>query len=197
MRVSSKISEKPYSYQEYTKEVEELFEKGVATGSVQNEQKLSATKINISRIKRLNKTYKVSSELEAIVNDLPVMKWIVFSEGWCGDSAQCVPLINKIAEINPSIGLKIVLRDENMNFMNQYLTNGSAAIPKLVAFDKEGNEVFTWGARPTRIQQMVADYKSKYTLEDKDEFNKNLHFWYAKDKGESLEVDFIERLSNL
>lgn len=190
------IGEIGHSYSEYVDKITDLFDKGLATGSVQNDQKLSATKINISRIKRLDKKYVVSSELRDVVMQLPAMTWVVFSEGWCGDSAQCVPVINKIAEVNPFIDLKIILRDDNMDLMNQYLTNGTASIPKLITFDKHGRELFTWGARPSKIQEKVIEYKNKFTLKDKDEFNKNLHLWYAKDRGTSLEEDFIKLLNS-
>jgi hypothetical protein len=39
--------------------------------------------------------------------------WLVISEGWCGDAAQLLPIINKMAVESGKIDLRIVLRDEN------------------------------------------------------------------------------------
>jgi hypothetical protein len=36
--------------------------------------------------------------------------------------------------------------------MDQYLTNGGRSIPKLVAFDDDGQALFTWGPRPAALQ---------------------------------------------
>jgi hypothetical protein len=184
------VMSKSMEYTKYISLVSDLFDEGRVTGNTQNQQKLDATKINLARIRRLDKKYEVSQSLSDLLMKAAPMDWVVFSEGWCGDSAQCLPIINKMAEIGPNVSLKILLRDENMEYMEQYLTNGSASVPKLVAFDKEGKELFTWGARPTKIQEMVIDYKEKYTLEDRDAFVLNLHKWYAKDRGLSLEEDF-------
>ena len=61
---------------------------------------------------------------------------MVLTEGWCGDAAQVLPVINKIASLSDFIDLKIILRDEHEELMNKFLTNGSKSIPKLVAIDE-------------------------------------------------------------
>lgn len=192
-----KQAKQVFNFEEYVSHINELFEKNKVTGNVQNQAKLDATKINLVRINRLIKTYKVSDELQNKLEKLSnPMDWYLFSEGWCGDSAQSLPLINEIAGSSKYIYLHIILRDDNPELMNEYLTNGSASVPKLVAFDRaSGQELFTWGARPKAIEEMVLDYKKKYTLNNKEEFIKNLHLWYARDKGKALEDDFINLLS--
>ena len=44
-------------------------------------------------------------------------------------------------ESGENIELKIVLRDENEELMNEFLTNGSRSIPKLIVLD-ENLEVY-------------------------------------------------------
>src|SRR5690606_8007987 len=75
----------------------ELFSRVVAegrtTGPVQTEDLFAYTKLNLSRSRRWNKTLKV---LPALENGLPIQTqqtWLVLTEAWCGDAAQCNPII--------------------------------------------------------------------------------------------------------
>ena len=60
--------------------------------------------------------------------------WLVISEGWCGDAAHSLPVMNKMAELNPNIEMRVVLRDQHETLMNQFLTNGGKSIPKLIIY---------------------------------------------------------------
>jgi hypothetical protein len=111
---------------------------------------------------------------------------MVISEAWCGDSAQNLPYIAKIAECNPLINLRIILRDSNLDIMDLYLADGkSRSIPKLVAFDEDGNELFQWGARPKEAQELVTRLKNEGM--EKEKFLEQLHLWYGRDRGRTLE----------
>ncbi|MFH2031028.1 MAG: thioredoxin family protein [Bacteroidota bacterium] len=152
------------------------------------------SKLNLQRTKRIIKTYNVSDEMAEIISGIKSEQiWMVLTEDWCGDSAQNLPFIAKIAEINPSIKLRILKRDENLDIIDQYLTNGkSRSIPKLVAFDADGNELFQWGPRPTLLQQKVDEWKTELS---KDELSTKIHTFYAANKGMELEKEFRMLLS--
>ncbi len=152
------------------------------------------TKLNFQRISRIHKTYKVDKELKKIVRSIKSPQlWMILTEDWCGDSAQILPHIAIISEQNPLIDLRILLRDKNLDIMDQYLTNGtSRSIPKLVVFDTEGNELFQWGPRPKEAQDIILNAKAKG--DSKEEFMKKLHLWYARDKGHAIESEFKEIL---
>src|SRR5258708_38830316 len=79
--------------------------------------------------------------------------WLVLTEGWCGDAAQSLPVMQALAQLNPLIRLRTLLRDENLELMDQYLTNGvSRSIPKLFAMDTYSLTVlFTWSPRPATL----------------------------------------------
>lgn len=160
-------------------------------------EKYDITKLNFQRSNRIYKTYSVSEEVKNLINSIKQQQtWVVITEDWCGDSAQNLPYIVKIAELNSLITLKIILRDQNLDIMDLYLTNGkSRSIPKLVAFDENGNELFQWGPRPTQAQ-MVVDKSIKEGL-DKNAYLEKLHLWYSEDKGKTLEKEFINLLQNL
>lgn len=65
----------------------------------------------------------------------------MITEGWCGDAAQILPFINKISELNEKIELKLVLRDQHPEVMDEFLTDGSRSIPKVVVLNKENLDV--------------------------------------------------------
>jgi len=134
-------------------------------------------KINAQRTKRILKTYNVSDELTDIILKMEKPQtWMVLTEDWCGDSAQNLPYIFKMSEQSANIKLQILLRDDYPEIIDQYLTNGGKSIPKLVSFDKEGNEIFTWGPRPVEGQNLVNEWKESGL--SKEQFNPKLHLWY-------------------
>ena len=132
-----KLSGKKYSYPEFVSLVKSLFADKKVTGAEQSEAKLDATKINIQRYERIYRTTQLNNDLiQTIKSVTNPMVWYLIVEGWCGDCAQIVPVIARIAELNNAIELKIVIRDENPEFMDAYLTNGGRSVPKLICFDK-------------------------------------------------------------
>ena len=180
-----------YTYQEYRDLVSNLLAEGKSTGPNQSEDLTNYSMLNDRRMKRLDKTIKISEETRQKVQALKeTQTWLVLTEGWCGDAAQNLPVLNKIAELNENINMKFVLRDENLELMDLFLTNGGRSIPKLIALDKKNNVLKTWGPRPSFANSMVAEYKAKNGNLDA-QFKQDLQVWYNKDKGKSTQKDFI------
>jgi hypothetical protein len=86
-----------------------------------------------------------------------------------------------------------VLRDENEDLMNQYLTNGSKSIPKVLILDQDNHVIDSWGPRPFIASKMVVDYKALNGSLDED-FKKNLQIWYNKDKGNNTQNELLRML---
>lgn len=183
-----------YTYTSYKEKVVSLFDQGLVSGDVQSDSFLKTTEMNLHRMKRHDVKSKLSEELSSLVSQVErKMTWYLLIEGWCADGSQNVPIIAKMADVFPSIELKVIFRDENPEIMNQYLTNGGKAVPKLICFDTEINiELGTWGPRPKVIQEKVVVYKQEHPEMDKNDFAANLHKWYAKDKTQALQTEFIE-----
>jgi len=183
--------QKAISYQEYRDLVANLVAEGKSTGKEQSESLLNYSLLNDKRMKRLDKTIKLSEETAAKVKRFSEEQtWLVLTESWCGDAAQTMPVINKIASENSNINLKVVLRDENEALMNEFLTNGGKSIPKLIALNSKNEVVNSWGPRPTFATKMVADYKEKHGSLDAS-FKQNLQVWYNKDKGQNTQEDLL------
>lgn len=183
------------SYNEYMQLLEDLLAVNKTTGENQSEAMVGYGKMNVQRMKRLNKKTELQAELlEVVKNVKRQMTFLVITEGWCGDAAQNVPVINKLAEQSDFIDLKLILRDENLEIMDDFLTNGGRSIPKLIALDTETLDVIDiWGPRPQTAQHMVSEFK-KNKNGDYSEFVKDVQLWYAKDKTISMQNELIALL---
>lgn len=185
--------ENSLTYNEYRSLVYDLLAKGKSTGENQSDDYLNYSKLGNARMKRLDKTFHLSEKVKnQLQESTKKHTWLVLTEGWCGDAANALPIINKISEASNGIDLKIVLRDENEALMNQFLTNGGKSIPKLVAIDTATKEVVDiWGPRPTIATKMVNDYKEANGSLD-PEFKEELQVWYNKNKGENIEENLLK-----
>ena len=193
--IISESLEKGISYQDYRTLVRDLVEQGSTTGNEKTEALANYTMLNDRRMKRWDKTTKISEEIKDKVSNLKgKMTWLIITESWCGDAAHVVPVLNKIAELSENIDLKIVLRDENEALMDQFLTNGGRAIAKLIMIDNTTDEVVnTFGPRPSEATQMVIDYKTEHGALT-PEFKEDLQGWYNKNKGQNIINDVISLL---
>lgn len=197
-KVIQESLEKSITYEQYKELILNLLKDGKSTGIMQSDDLLNYTKLNEKRMKRLDKQTLLSEETSLKAQKINKdFTWLVLTESWCGDAAQTLPVINKIAEMNPKIELKVVSRDENESLMNQFLTNGSKSIPKLIVIEKETNKVLnSWGPRSKTATKLVEEYKEIHGKLD-DEFKKELQYWYNNDKGKSIEIDLIEFLNQM
>lgn len=195
-KIVKKHLDKSMSYSEYKTHVNELLEKDQATGNTQNEMYLEYSKLGVQRMKRWEKTVKINDEQkEEIINISHPQTWLVISEGWCGDAATALPVMEKICSLNSLITLKVILRDEYQDLINAFLTNGGQSIPKLIAIDSSEEKIlYTWGPRSAAATKLVEEEKAKNDGKLTPDFKTNLQQWYNKDKGQNIIEDLIKLL---
>ncbi len=179
--------------------LERLVQEGRTTGPDQSEEMVAYTKLNLARTVRNEKTVKLLPELREALAQAGPMNWLVLTEPWCGDSSQVMPVLAMMAGDAPNINLSILLRDEHLDLMDRYLTLGGRSIPKLIAFDPKGTELFTWGPRPQQAQDIVWDNKKLPAGQqlEKEELYAKVHAWYAKDRGVSIQNEVLALLRGL
>jgi hypothetical protein len=189
---------KSLTYKNYRALVKQLVEQHSTTGNEKNEAMVNYTKLNDRRMKRWDKTIKVSEDVKQMVSEFKhKMTWLVITESWCGDAAHVLPALNKVAELSDYIDMKVVLRDENLELMDMFLTHGARAIPKVIMIDNETGEVVnTYGPRPSEATQYVNKFKAKHGSLTA-EFKEDLQHWYNKDKGQNVIKDILEILCQL
>ena len=184
-------------YIEYVTVLNELVSKGKTTGSEQSEQRIAHTKLNASRIRRIDKTVSIAEDqLKVFQNISEKQVWLVLLESWCSDGAQAIPVFNKVAKSTPKIELKIIMRDENPKLMDRFLTNGTRSIPKLLVSNEECDLLHIWGPGPEVASKMVEAYKEQYGKVD-EKFKRELQIWYNKDGGKSIVDELIRMVSPL
>lgn len=186
---------KSYTYKTYRELVTDLLHEGKSTGPNQSDELTNYSKLNDHRMNRLDKTVLLTPESISGLKSLNKNYiWLVISEGWCGDAAQILPVLNKMASETANIDMQIVLRDENEALMDAYLTNGGRSIPKLIVIDAEtGEEVGNWGPRPADASQLVGDLKARYGGIT-NEVKEGLQKWYNDDKGISVQKEILRLL---
>jgi len=183
-------------YQTYRALIDQLLLEGKATGDVSYD--LHYTKMNVQRMNRVDKTVSLTEEITSAIDQLTEnYKFLVITEGWCGDAAQIVPVFNKIASASlGKIDLKFVLRDKNLPLIDAHLTNGGRAIPVLIILNENADKVLaTWAPRPQVLQALLKEWKSETT--EMTILAEKLHGWYAKDKTLSTQAELLEVLKGL
>ena len=195
LQIIKKHLDHTLSYTEYKELIERLLKEGKSTGHTQNEAYLNYSKLGFNRMKRWEKTSELTpDQIQKIEQVDQKQTWLVITEGWCGDAAPVIPIMKKIADHNPLIDFKLILRDENDELMNEFLTNGGKSIPKLIAFDLEKDQLlFTWGPRPQEAADLVAKEKAEHG-KLRDEFKVTLQKWYNQDKGKNIAEDLVNCL---
>lgn len=189
------IERKSYTYPEYRDLIKQLRYQGQATGGSESDDFLRYTDLNMARMDKWDKRYEFSDELKSALDNMNRKeKWVVLSEGWCGDAAHSVPVLAKIAEYSPNIELSILLRDENLDLMDQHLTIGGRSIPKLIRYSETGEVLGEWGPRPKAAQQIHLDGKAEGRA--KADVTIDLQKWYARDRGESLSKEIADFLKD-
>jgi hypothetical protein len=186
------------SYPQYRSYIDDRLKEGKTTGPQDSENYLEYTKLNISRMNKWDKHYAPQPAFLQALQELPQPeKWLVLSEGWCGDAAHSIPLFQRMAEHAPGkIELGIVLRDENLALMDAFLTRGGRSIPKLIRTDKKQTQILgTWGPRPIPAQELLEEYKAQQ--KSGAVINKALQKWYAKDKGKTIETELQQTLKTV
>lgn len=190
------FSKQGMDYQTYRALIDRLLLEGKATGDVTYD--LHYTKMNVQRMSRVDKTISLTDELTSTINHLKEnYKFLVITEGWCGDAAQIVPVFNKIATASLSkIDLKFVLRDKNLPLIDAHLTNGGRAIPVLIVLNKNADQVLaTWAPRPQVLQELLKEWRKEST--EMTILSEKLHGWYAKDKTLSTQAELNDLLKGL
>lgn len=166
--VTARLADDGLSYDEYRAHWRDRKAQS-ATGKDPDARKMiHYLNYNWERQGHVHDAYTPSEDLSAAVASIEALQtWMVLTEPWCGDSAFLLPVIAEAAAQTDAVSLRILLRDDHLDVMDQYLTDGSRSIPKLAAFGEDGTELFTWGPRPASAQERFEELQAQY--DDKEE----------------------------
>ncbi|MFY4776403.1 thioredoxin family protein [Metabacillus sp. RGM 3146] len=98
------------------------------------------------------------------------LRAVIITADWCGDAMVNLPIFMRIAE-ESLIEARYLIRDENLELMDQYLTNGRArSIPIIVIFNQTGEEVAKWGPRASEVEGILGEMKKEMPPKDSPDF---------------------------
>ena len=182
--------EKSMTFAKYLKLIDDLLLEGKTTGANQSEAMFGYGKLNRQRMKRLEKTVQLNESLKEKTRKVEAhWIWLILTEGWCGDAAQNIPIIEKIAAENSNIQTRYLLRDENLELMDKYLSYNARSIPKLICLDAETfEEIGTWGPRAQAAMEYF--FEMKHQGLEKPEMMENMQRWYLADENQSIQSEF-------
>lgn len=143
------------------------FEKGMTY-----DEYTKSMKVNREELTRVYEQLTFTDEDLAVWKDVAKRNWrgIVLTADWCGDAALNVPILQRIAE-QSSVELRYLIRDENLELMDHYLTNGtSRAIPIFIFIDEQGEKQAVWGPRSPEVQELITGLRSQLPAADAPDF---------------------------
>ena len=197
MIITTELINKALDYQSYKDLIERLLKEGKSTGPNQSQELLQYSELNVHRMNRVEKTTVLIEDLSAKIDLIEQPQiWLILAEGWCGDAAQTIPIFHLIEKQFPKIKIKLLLRDENVELMDHFLTDGSRSIPKVLMLDASSlNLLAQWGPRPSEAIALINNLKAvKF---DMMEIKEKLHAWYAKNKGVAVQSEIIDIIAGL
>lgn len=182
------------NFQQYQDYFQDILSNPNPPAPYDNADYFDYAKLNWSRQQRWLKTGVIDPVLAQTIADIKKPQtWIIITEPWCGDASHIVPFIHKIAELNPLINAIYQLRDAEPFLIDQYLTNGGKAIPKLIIRDETGKDLVNWGPRPAECQVIYTELTAAKA--DFETVKVELQKWYNQDKGVSMQRELNEALS--
>jgi hypothetical protein len=197
MIITTELINKALDYQSYKDLIERLLKEGKSTGPNQSQELLQYSELNVHRMNRVEKTTVLIEDLSAKIDLIEQPQiWLILAEGWCGDAAQTIPIFHLIEKQFPKIKIKLLLRDENVEVMDHFLTDGSRSIPKVLMLDASSlNLLAQWGPRPSEAIALINNLKAAKV--DMMEIKEKLHTWYAKNKGVAVQSEIIDIIAGL
>jgi len=116
----------------------ERFEQGMTPS-----QYVDQMTLNRDRLVSALQSIALSREEADLLARYPgIRRILVITEDWCGAAIASLPFVIKLIEGAPRIEMRIFLRDQNPDLMDQFLKDGRyRAIPVYVFLDEDMNEL--------------------------------------------------------
>lgn len=131
--------------------------------------------------------FSVPEADKSFLNEVKNVRVIVLAEVWCGHCMLDIPILLHICE-QADLPIRFLPRDENLELMDQYLTNEKRIIPIFIFIDEDGNELAKWGPMAPKVKEYVDTLKKD--LPEKDDPGYEEAFQkYVNTIGESFRND--------
>lgn len=131
----------------------ERFEQGISYAEYKNQMTR-----NRDRLEETERTLELAPEdIEFFANLPQPLNVVAIAEDWCGDVIANLPIVGRLSETSGKLNLRVFLRDQNHDLIDQYLNQGQhRSIPVFAFFDQDMRELGHWIERPAKMTAMQA-----------------------------------------
>ena len=178
------------TFEEYVKVAEQRFH----NNPNKTDEYQEYYELGLQRTNRTVKTFKIDEEqMDRARSKKFTGKILIVSEPWCGDASATVPAVAKFFEAAGN-DVRIFLRDSDPTLIDQFLTNGTQSIPKVILINEDFSVKAHWGPRPKHGLELLRKFKENPETYPKEEFYNDLQVYYAKNRGHDAIDEIIELL---
>ncbi|WP_029192291.1 thioredoxin family protein [Paenibacillus harenae] len=107
------------------------------------------------------------------LNNRDDLRCLILMADWCGDVVRNIPVVFRALE-NSGIPIDVLIMEENLDTMDQFLTMGGRSIPVVIFADTGGAVLGQWGPRPSHVQEAMIAFKQANPDRDAADYQDNL-----------------------
>jgi thiol-disulfide isomerase/thioredoxin len=135
-----------------------IFESGL---SFEEWLKTAESDKNREAMERVLADQEIEPHIRALLSALSRPVYVVaIAEDWCGDVRRHVPVLQRLAQAAPNLGVRYIRREQHKDVFVRFLTNGGEAIPKFVFLSDQFVECGNWGPMPAADRALIARGKA-------------------------------------
>lgn len=101
------------------------------------------------------------------------LRCLILAADWCGDVVRNVPVVLRALEPT-GMPVEILIKEEHMDVMEQFLTFGGQSIPIVIFADPGGFVLGHWGPRPQHVQEAMVRFKQNNPNREAPDYEENL-----------------------
>lgn len=101
------------------------------------------------------------------------LRCLILAADWCGDVVRNVPVVFRVLE-NSGMPVEVLIMEENLDTMDQFLTMGGRSIPIVIFADTGGFVLGQWGPRPQKVQEAMVQFKQANPDRNAADYDDNL-----------------------
>ena len=88
------------------------------------------------------------------------LRVLILAADWCGDVVRNIPVVFQAMEIT-GIPTEVLIMENHLEIMDQFLTLGGRSIPVVIFADSGGHVLGSWGPRPAHVQEAMVQFKTE------------------------------------
>lgn len=127
----------------------------------------------------IKNTFSIPEEDVTQLENINNVRAIVLAAEWCGHCMLDIPIFLHIAE-KANIPTRFLIRDDHLELMKQYETNGKQYIPMFIFIDESGRELGTWGPWAPEVHEFTEQLKEDLPERDSDEWDEAFQQYIQK-----------------